>query len=91
VESVDLETAEAKRQKMAPPVPTITTTAAGGGSKTNLDKNKSKSMMSVTSRTAGGAAVRGAVFSSSVVDPELFFRIRIPFSVEFWIRILLDH
>jgi hypothetical protein len=26
----------------------------------------------------------------SIVDPELFFRTRIPFSSEYWIQILLD-
>ena len=61
VESMDLETAEAKRQKMAPPAVEVAAAAGKvGGAKSSLDRNKSKSMMSVTGRTgAAAASLRG--------------------------------
>lgn len=53
VESMDLETGEAKRQKIAAHTPA----EAPPVTRTNLDKTKSKSMLSVTGRT--GPAARG--------------------------------
>ena len=49
------------RQKMAPPAVEVAAAAGKvGGAKSSLDRNKSKSMMSVTGRTgAAAASLRG--------------------------------
>jgi hypothetical protein len=63
VESMDLETAEVKRQRMAPPATTAAepraSSVAAPAARSNLDRNKSKSVMSVTAKT--GTVVRGNV------------------------------
>jgi hypothetical protein len=76
VESMDLETAEVKRQRMAPPTTTAAepraSSVAAPGPRSNLDRNKSKSVMSVTAKT--GTVARGNVLHR---QPEMFYRVRI--------------
>jgi hypothetical protein len=59
---MDLETAEVKRQRMAPPATTAAeprASSVAAPARSNLDRNKSKSVMSVTAKT--GTVVRGNV------------------------------
>ncbi len=55
---MDLETAEVKRQKMVPAAAAETPVqGATTGTRSNLDRNKSKSVLSITARS--GMAARG--------------------------------
>jgi hypothetical protein len=73
---MDLETAEVKRQRMAPPAATTAAepraSSVAAPARSNLDRNKSKSVMSVTAKT--GTVARGNVLHRL---PGMIYRIRI--------------